>query len=95
MLPPEYLQQVADDAERLYIRLNQTITNDICRRIVKTGAITESAQWQIKMLQESGGLMQDIIASVSHETGISEAAISKMFVDAGIASMRYDAAPLQ
>lgn len=94
MLPPEYLQQVADDAERLYIRLNQNITNDICRRIVKTGTVTDTAQWQIKMLQESAGLMNDIITSVSHETGISEAAISKMFVDAGIASMRYDAAPL-
>ena len=94
MLPPEYLQVVANDAERLYEQLNQNITNDICRRNIKTGKVTDSAYWQLKQVQESGKLMDDIIADVAAATGKTEKEIRTMFKEAGVATLQYDAAHL-
>lgn len=93
-LTPEYLQNVANEAEQLYAELNQQITNDICRRIAKTGNLTESAQWQVKQLQESGKLMDDIIDDVARQTGKTSAEIRAMFEAAGLRSMEYDARAL-
>ena len=78
----------------MYAELNQQITNDICRRIAKTGRLTESAQWQTKQLQESGKLMDEIIADVARQTRKTEIEIRAMFEAAGIKSMQYDARAL-
>ena len=43
MLPPEYLEHVADDIVDLYSQLDQLIIRDIVRRIMKTGRITDTA----------------------------------------------------
>lgn len=93
-LTPEYLQNVANQAEAMYAELNQQITNDICRRIAKTGELTESARWQAKQLQESGKLMDEIINDVARQTGKSDAEIRAMFEAAGLKSMQYDARAL-
>jgi hypothetical protein len=94
MLTPEYLAACAAQAEEMYARLNEQITADICRRIIKTGEITDTAQWQLKQLQESGMLMNDILTDVANATPYSESELMKMFRDAGVASVRFDAAPL-
>ena len=56
MLPPDYLAHCTDNAVALYARLNENITSDICRRIVKAGKVTETAKWQIQQAQQSGAL---------------------------------------
>lgn len=94
MLTPEYLRSCTVDLEDLMEQLNQEITNDICRRIVKSGRVTESAKWQAKQAQEAGVLYQDLLKKVAESTGKTEAEIDRMFRDAGISSVRYDAKPL-
>lgn len=94
MLTPEYLRSCTVEMEDMMEKLNQSITNDICRRIIKTGRITGSAEWQIKQAQEAGVLYKDILKEVAESTGKSEKVIARMFRDAGISSIRYDAKPL-
>lgn len=94
MLPPEYLLSCGDDIMSMYENLNIAITKDIARRIMKTGEITKSAVWQAKIVQESGMLMEDIIREVSSATTFTQAEIESMFIEAGVAAVRYDAMPL-
>ena len=94
MLTPQYLQMCAYAIELLYEELNQNITNDIARRIVKTGNLTISARRQVRILQESGKLMDEIIADIANSAGMMKEEIARMFQEAGIKSMQFDAEPL-
>jgi len=95
MLTPEYLAGCAAQVEELYAALNEQITADICRRIVKTGVVTDTAAWQAKQLQESGKLYDDIVSDVAKSTGKNESEIKKMFAEAGVTSIKNDVAPLR
>lgn len=69
MLTPEYLNSCTDYLLGMYDALNQSIAEDIARRIVKTGKMTDSAKWQVKQLRENGELMQDIVKDVARISG--------------------------
>lgn len=90
MLTPEYYNYCADEIIELYSRLDEAITRDIARRIVKSGHITKSARWQINVEREAGLLYDDIIAKVAEYSETSEAAVKAVFEDAGITSKDFD-----
>lgn len=94
MLTPEYLSKCTDDVVRLYEQLNENITRDIARRIVKTGEMTWTAKWQAKQSMQAGRLFEDIINDVSQYSGKTDAEIRKLFEDAGVTALKYDNAPL-
>ena len=94
MLPPDYLATVSDDVVKIYNEMNEQITADICRRIIKTGEVTDTAAWQAKQAQEAGKLFDDVVSDVAQATGRTNAEIAKLFEDAGVKSVQYDAAPL-
>lgn len=90
MLTPEYYNYCTDDIIELYSRLNESITRDIARRIVKTGYVTEGAKWQIAVEREAGLLYDDAISKVAEYSDSSEAAVKAIFEDAGIISKDFD-----
>lgn len=90
MLPPEYLDFALDDILELYNKLDETIINDIVRRIVKTGNMSATADWQIQRIQHSGLLYKDIIKRVSELTNASEQQIAALFEDAAVESIEWD-----
>lgn len=90
MLTPQQLSHCADDIIELYQKLDESIARDIARRIVKTGYLTDTADWQVRMLQESGKLQADIIADISKHSEMSAKAIKQLFEDAVITSTEYD-----
>ncbi len=90
MLTPKQLAYCADGIVDLYSQLNESIVRDIARRIVKVGEITDTADWQVRCLQESGMLYDDILEIVASYSGMSEAAIAQLFHNAAIESMSYD-----
>lgn len=94
MLTPEYLSTCTDYLLGMYDALNQAITEDIARRIVKTGRMTDSAEWQVKQLRENGKLMQDIIKDVARISGKSQNEIKRLFQDSARTGVRYDTQPL-
>lgn len=94
MLTPEYLNECADYLLGMYDALNEALVEDIARRIVKTGRMTDSAKWQTKQLRESGMLLEDIIKEVSRVSGKTQDEIRRIFQDSAQTGVRYDADPL-
>ncbi|HAJ96112.1 MAG TPA: phage capsid protein, partial [Ruminococcus sp.] len=90
MLTPSQYDAIADQIVDLYSKLNESIVEDIARRIMKTGTISESARWQLKQLQESGMLYDDVIAEISKINYQSQQEIQNLFRNAGIESVRND-----
>lgn len=90
MLPPDYFDHAADDLLELYSKLDEAITRDIVRRLVKTGGVSITADWQIQRLQESGVLLDDIIRRVAQLTDASDQQVKALFEDAGVQAVEID-----
>lgn len=90
MLTPDYYFNCTDDIIEVYSKLDQSITRDIARRILKAGYVTEGAKWQIQVEREAGLLYDDIISSIAEYTETSESAVKALFQDAGITSKDFD-----
>lgn len=90
MLTPDQLEHVSDDAVKLYAELEETIVRDIARRIITSGVMTETARHQIKAIQESGKLYEEVIEEIARITKQSKSTIKKIFEDAVIQSLKFD-----
>lgn len=94
MLTPDYLDSCLDYLLGMYDALNTAITEDIARRIVKTGKVTDSAAWQAKQIQENGKLMNEVVEDVARITGKTSEEIQRLFNEAAVQGMKFDADPL-
>lgn len=90
MLTPEYLDRLSDDILGMYDALNESIIEDIARRIVKTGKVTDTATWQTKQIQEAGALYEDVIKRVSEISGYTEEELYRLFNEAGVKNIKYE-----
>lgn len=90
MLSPNTLEYIADDIVDIYSKLNERIIEDIARRLINAGTMTESARWQIKVAQETGLLYDNIVEMVSENMQVSEKAVKQIFEDAAIESLEFD-----
>lgn len=90
MLTPEYYDKCTRQLIALYAELDNAIISDITRRLLKTGEMTETAQWQAKQLQESGMVYDDILNEISRRTGTSQAEIKRIFEEAGVTATMND-----
>lgn len=91
MLSPKYLYYICDNIVNIYDELNQWCVNDICRRLVNSKFLmTGSAEYQIRKIQQSGMLLEDVIKKVASVTRKSKKEVAKMFEDACITSLKYD-----
>lgn len=92
MLTPEYIESIGSELLGLYDALEDSIIEDIARRIVKTGTLTDSAQWQIIQAQYSGMIMDDVIEKVAASTRFSQEEIRQLFEDAGAECIKVESA---
>lgn len=90
MLTPDYLEHCADEAIKINAELENFIIKDIARRIVQSGVMTETARHQIKAIQESGYLYNDIIAEIANISKLSTEVVKEIFEDAAIETMTFD-----
>ena len=90
MLTPDYLEHCTDEAIKINAELENFIIQDIARRIVQAGTMTETARHQIRALQENGNLYNEIIEEIAKITKRSETTVKKIFEDATIESMTFD-----
>ena len=91
MLTPDYLKEVADDAVKIYAKLEENIIKDIVRRLKNTDfEMTESARFQIRIAQEAGMLYDDIIEKVAKYSEVSKKIIKKTFENSAIEALKYD-----
>lgn len=91
MLTPYFLEHFSGEYLPLSDELDEAITRDIARRIVKTGEVTWTAGYQAYVAQQRGKVYDDIIADVARLTGRSQKQVRAMFKAAGLASVSYDA----
>ena len=94
MLSPEYLDACSDPLLKLYEDLEDQIIADIARRIAKTGTLTDTADWQFKVIREIGAVQQDIITRVSQMSGRTEDEIRRLFQESAYINIETNAAPL-
>lgn len=90
MLTPTELVGIADDVIEIYSQVEQDIVSDIARRILKTGYITETAQWQIEKAQEFGYFQGDVEEILAKATGKTKKEISKLMKEAGTLALERD-----
>lgn len=91
MLTPEYIQsQLAKDLELLMSEYADRVTEDIARRIAKMGNITDTAEWQMQMLEQAGLLKKDILLHSSQYDEVIKQTIKTTYENAGIENVRQE-----
>lgn len=90
MLTPSQYEHLCDQLTELYARLDESIIEDITRRMMKTGRVTDTAKWQAQQLQESGLLYEDVLSEIAKHSTATQQHVKSLFEDAGVASIRND-----
>lgn len=90
MLTADQLDALTGPITDLYEQYNQSVINDISRRLAKMGKVTETAAWQMQRLIESGKVYENALKELAKTSGLSESEMRKMFEAAGVKAMRFD-----
>ncbi len=90
MLTPLQYNRLCDEIAGLYAGLEDSIIQDMTRRIVRMGYVSDASAWQARMLQEAGMLYDDILIEIAQRTGKTDREIRHLFRDAGVQSVRND-----
>lgn len=90
MLTARALDTLPDPVVALYQRYEDSVINDIARRLARLDYARPTAAWQMQRLSESGALYDSILERLSQLTGKSEAELRLMFETAGVKAMRFD-----
>ena len=88
MLTADQFDAVIDDLVIMYQRYEDSVIQDVARRLAKSAV--SSAAWQVQRLTESGALYDDILGKLEAMTGQSETALRQTFERAGVQAMRFD-----
>ena len=96
MLSPEYLRRITEGSEQIAEELHQYIISEIVSRMMarigrgEDYILTNADAWRIRTLQESGELLEDILAELSKYTKRQQEELKEAFEDAGITALDYD-----
>lgn len=88
-LSPEQLAEASKRLDKLTQSLEDTILEDICRRIAKTGAVTDTAEYQLMRLKEMGYANSFIEKAIADYMQKSEAEIRQLFFEAAQVSSDF------
>ena len=88
-ITPEYLEHAPDAVVALYERLSERVIKDICRRFKLSGAATNSAIEQIKLLKRKGYDQKEIEKVIAETLVESQEELDKLFEDAVIRNEQY------
>ena len=92
MLPPSYLESLPVGIVSMYADLESWIVADISRRIAGADFVmTPTAEWQIKKAQELRLSYDEIVKQVARTLGKSQKEIRKIFEEASVKALEYDA----
>jgi hypothetical protein len=88
MLTAAQLDALPGPILELYERYQQSVIDDICRRLANMNYA--SAAWQVQRLSESGALYEGILEKLAGVTGQSEIELRNIFERAGVKAMKFD-----
>ena len=90
MLTPDFLDALPGPILELFEEFEQSVIEDIARRIAKLGKVTSTSAWQAQRLSESGMLYEAILDRLAELTGKSELELARLFRKAGVKALRFD-----
>lgn len=90
MLLPDYLDKLPESLVTLFQQVEEDILEDMARRILKTGKLTDSAQWQVWKLEQLGEEKEFIRYHLQRLTGKTQGEINALFQEAGAQALYYD-----
>jgi hypothetical protein len=93
MLSFDQLNVLSDPIVDLFEKFAQVVINDIARRLAKMAY--SSAAWQIQRLNEAGMLYQFTLDELVKLTGKTEPVLRRIFMDAGVSTLKFDDAIYQ
>ena len=88
-LSPEQLAEASKRLDKLTQSLEDSILEDICRRIAKAGAVTDTAEYQLMRLKEMGYANSFIEKAIADYMQKSEAEIRQLFFEAAQVSSDF------
>ena len=90
MITPEYLEQAADQIEKIYTDFQEWAIRDIVNRLLETDfEVSGTTQWRAEKVQQAGLVYNDLTARIAKETGKSKTEIKRLFRDAGVEVYNY------
>lgn len=90
MITPEYLEQAADQIEKIYTDFQEWAIRDIVNRLLETDfEVSGTTQWRAEKVQQAGLVYNDLTARIAKETGKSQTEIKRLFRDAGVEVYNY------
>jgi hypothetical protein len=89
MLTAAQFDQLSVPVTDLYEQYNQSVINDIARRLASLD-MTNTAAWQMQRLVESGRVFEAALKELSALTGKSTRMLRDVFEQAGVKAMRFD-----
>ncbi len=89
-LKPYQLSKIPDNLVNIYQDLEDWIIDDVCRRIAKAGAITDTAKWQLERAKEFGMAQETLKKKIKETLKLSNKAIDKIFKEAMLTSIEQD-----
>jgi hypothetical protein len=90
VLTADQLDALVDPIVALYEEYNQSVINDIARRLAGLGIAKPTAAWQMQRLTESGKVYENALDELAKLTGKSESELRAMFQKAGVKALRFD-----
>jgi hypothetical protein len=88
MLTADRLDALTDSISAIYEEYQQSVINDISRRLGKLKF--DSAAWQMQRLTESGLTYQNAVKELAKVTNKSEKELRRIFEKAGVTAMEFD-----
>jgi hypothetical protein len=88
MLTADQLDALTDSISAIYEEYQQSVINDIARRLGKLKF--DSAAWQVQRLTESGLTYQNALKELAKVTNKSEKELREVFEKAGVQAMEFD-----
>lgn len=90
MLSPDYLSNIPEDFLKIFLNVENSIIEDMARRIIKAGKFTGTAQWQRERLQAINASYDYVMQQLEQQTGRTQGELRKLFQDAGAEALEYD-----
>lgn len=85
----EQLETIIIPIRDLYEAYQTSILEDIARRLVKTGEVTDTAAWQAQRLVESGAIYDNAMDRLADLTGQTSKELKTAFEAAGVRHLQY------
>lgn len=90
MLTPQYLDGLPAQIVKLFTQFEDSVIEDIAKRIAGMNFATPTAGWQTQRLIESGKVYESILDELAKLTGKTEIELRRIFKEAGVKSLKFD-----